>query len=86
VIERLARDIAPDVLIYVSCEPGALGRDLAHFFAAARRGGHEYHVQRVQPVDMFPHTPHIETVAVVRRCPGVQRRRRGTPARARAWS
>lgn len=85
VIERLARDVAPDVLVYVSCEPRALGRDLADFLGIARREDHEYQVRRVQPVDMFPHTPHVETVAVLQRRDGAGRRQR-TPARARARS
>jgi 23S rRNA (uracil1939-C5)-methyltransferase len=54
----LARLRAPRV-IYVSCNPAALAADLA----IARDGG--YRAERVQPVDMFPHTPHIEAVAVL---------------------
>jgi 23S rRNA (uracil1939-C5)-methyltransferase len=49
----------PDVAVYVSCDPGSLGRDLA---AVDRLG---YTARSVQPVDMFPHTPHIETVVVL---------------------
>ncbi|MGB2697024.1 MAG: 23S rRNA (uracil-5-)-methyltransferase RumA, partial [Candidatus Zixiibacteriota bacterium] len=43
-------------LIYVSCNPATLARDLKLF---CERG---YKLSQVQPVDMFPHTPHIETV------------------------
>jgi len=50
----------PARVIYVSCNPETLARDLG---VAARHG---YAVASLQPVDMFPHTPHVETVAVLR--------------------
>ncbi len=43
-------------VVYVSCDPGTLARDLK----VLSQGG--YHVTEVQPVDLFPQTPHIETV------------------------
>lgn len=46
---------APDRIVYVSCNPASQARDLALFDAA-------YRVDRVQPVDMFPHTHHVENV------------------------
>lgn len=46
--------------IYVSCNPEALARDLAVLMPT-------YHVHSVQPVDLFPHTPHVETVVVLYR-------------------
>lgn len=49
---------APRVL-YVSCNPEALASELP---SIVREG---YHVRRVQPVDMFPHTTHIETVVTL---------------------
>ena len=59
--QRLFAERRPALAVYVSCNPETLARDLA---AAAREG---YGVESLQPVDMFPHTPHVETVAVLRR-------------------
>lgn len=49
--------MAPRTLVYVSCDPDSLARDLAVLLA----GG--YRLAQVTPVDMFPHTLHVETVA-----------------------
>lgn len=46
-------------IVYVSCDPETLARDAA----ALRKSG--YRVLRVQPVDMFPHTTHVETVVML---------------------
>jgi 23S rRNA (uracil1939-C5)-methyltransferase len=48
--------LAPDRIVYVSCNPASLARDVALLSEA-------YDLLEVQPVDMFPHTYHIETVA-----------------------
>jgi len=58
VIERVA-ELAPKRIVYVSCNPATLARDLALF---ARQG---YATTRVRPFDMFPHTPHVECVATM---------------------
>jgi 23S rRNA (uracil1939-C5)-methyltransferase len=51
----------PRTAVYVSCNPESLARDLARITS---RG---YAVGSMQPVDMFPHTPHVETVVVLTR-------------------
>jgi 23S rRNA (uracil1939-C5)-methyltransferase len=66
------------VIVYVSCAPSSLARDLA---GSGLASGSAYAIERVQPVDMFPHTPHIETVVVMRRAARTVTR---TPARRRA--
>ena len=53
--------LAPARVVYVSCDPETLARDLGVLTA----GG--YRAQRIQPVDMFPHTAHIETVVKLAR-------------------
>jgi 23S rRNA (uracil1939-C5)-methyltransferase len=57
VIREVFGRLRPAQAIYVSCNPEALARDLALMSA---RG---YRIAALQPVDMFPHTAHIETVA-----------------------
>lgn len=60
VAEAIAALRAPAILV-VSCDPGTLARDLR----ALRGAG--YAVERVVPVDLFPQTPHVETVTRLRR-------------------
>ena len=60
-LRRLGRIGAPRV-VYVSCNPTTLASD-----AKALRDEHGYRLVRARPVDMFPHTPHVETVALLER-------------------
>ena len=46
---------APDRIVYVSCNPATQARDVALL-------DEKYEVTAVQPVDMFPHTHHVENV------------------------
>ncbi|UTR08847.1 23S rRNA (uracil(1939)-C(5))-methyltransferase RlmD [Evansella sp. LMS18] len=47
----------PDRVVYVSCNPATLARDLKYL------DEHGYETKEVQPVDMFPHTTHVECVS-----------------------
>lgn len=61
VIRDLLGRIRPARVVYISCNPEALARDLAD--AAA----YPYAIDSIQPVDMFPHTAHVETVVILSR-------------------
>ena len=51
--------LSPQKIVYVSCNPVTLARDLSFL---TRKG---YKVKKIQPVDMFPHTEHVETVCLL---------------------
>ena len=57
-IEAVIKTGAPRI-IYVSCNPSTLARDLRLFASAG------YTIARVQPVDMFPRTPHVECIIMM---------------------
>ena len=52
-------DAAPEKIIYVSCDPGTLARDLAYLTAD------KYEIRRIRPVDQFCHSVHVETVVLM---------------------
>jgi 23S rRNA (uracil1939-C5)-methyltransferase len=54
---------APEKIVYVSCNPSTQARDIQLF-------SNDYLVAGVQPVDMFPHTHHVENVVLLKRKPG----------------
>jgi len=58
---KLINDFSPHQLIYVSCNPTTLARDCAWLLE------YGYKIKEIQPVDMFPHTYHIECVALLER-------------------
>jgi 23S rRNA (uracil1939-C5)-methyltransferase len=60
-LRRLGRIGAPRI-VYVSCNPTTLASDVK-----ALRDDWGYELRRARPVDMFPHTPHVETVALLER-------------------
>jgi 23S rRNA (uracil1939-C5)-methyltransferase len=61
VAEQVLR-LAPERIVYVSCNPATLARDLALLQP-------HYQALEIQPIDMFPHTFHVESVARLERRP-----------------
>ena len=51
--------LAPEKIVYISCNPTTLARDLSYM-------RHVYDLMEVTPIDMFPHTYHIESVVKLR--------------------
>lgn len=56
----------PRKIIYISCHPVSLARDLNWFFAQTQKMGIKYKLDRVQTFEMFPQTDHVETIAELR--------------------
>ena len=52
--------MSPKTVVYVSCNPETLARDIDYLGKNS-----DYKVQKIQPVDMFPHTAHIECVVLL---------------------
>lgn len=55
---------APEKIVYVSCNPATQARDIQLMSI-------DYYVDKVQPVDMFPHTHHVENVVLLKRRPNM---------------
>lgn len=60
-IETVAQKIAPPEVVYISCDPATLARDVKLF---SEKG---YALSEYTPVDMFPRTAHVETVCLISR-------------------
>lgn len=58
-VVKLFLQLEAPKIVYVSCNPATLARDLNVL-------DEKYQVEKLQPVDMFPHTQHIEAVALLR--------------------
>ena len=59
-VAKVILEAAPDRMVYVSCNPASQARDLAILCR-------DYEITAVQPVDMFPHTMHVENVCALKR-------------------
>ncbi|MBF1529242.1 MAG: 23S rRNA (uracil(1939)-C(5))-methyltransferase RlmD [Prevotella salivae] len=59
-VVKVILNASPKHIVYVSCNPATQARDLQLMDA-------DYKVAAVQPVDMFPHTPHVENVVLLER-------------------
>ena len=59
-VAKVILNAAPDRMVYVSCNPASQARDLAILCE-------DYEITAVQPVDMFPHTMHVENVCALKR-------------------
>lgn len=57
-VVKQVMDTGPEKIVYVSCNPSTLARDYEMLSS-------HYGVKKIQPVDMFPHTCHIESVALM---------------------
>ena len=62
VVDTIAA-MAPRRVVYVSCDPGTLGRDVKRFAAQG------YTLARAAAVDLFPRTAHVESVVLLERTP-----------------
>jgi 23S rRNA (uracil1939-C5)-methyltransferase len=59
-VVRVILNADPEKVVYVSCNPSTQARDLALM-------AHQYNVVKIQPVDMFPQTAHVENVVLLKR-------------------
>ncbi|HEX8548693.1 MAG TPA: 23S rRNA (uracil-5-)-methyltransferase RumA, partial [Cytophagaceae bacterium] len=59
-VVKMLLEMAPKKIVYVSCNPATQARDLALM-------DEKYKIEEVQPVDMFPHTYHVENVVLLQK-------------------
>jgi 23S rRNA (uracil1939-C5)-methyltransferase len=59
-VVKTIMNASPQRIVYVSCNPATQARDLEMLCQ-------DYEIRRIQPVDMFPHTPHVENVVLLER-------------------
>jgi 23S rRNA (uracil1939-C5)-methyltransferase len=57
---KIIAQAAPEKIVYISCNPGTQSRDIQLL-------SEDYQVAGVQPVDMFPHTHHVENIVLLKR-------------------
>jgi 23S rRNA (uracil1939-C5)-methyltransferase len=53
--------LAPERIVIVSCDPATLARDVKQLAT------HDYRITRITPIDLFPQTPHTETLTVLQK-------------------
>ena len=56
---EVLKTLQPEKIIYISCNPATLARDLKEL-------EEKYNIQKIQPVDQFPYTSHIESIVVLK--------------------
>ncbi len=54
-------DLSPNLIVYASCDPATLARDVGHF------ADRDYALEHAEGFDLFPQTPHVECVVALRR-------------------
>ena len=64
-VAKVILKAAPARMVYVSCNPASQARDLALFCHSEDETAPKYRITAVQPVDMFPHTHHVENVVAL---------------------
>lgn len=64
-VARVILNAAPQRMVYVSCNPASQARDLEILCNTTAENGPKYRITAVQPVDMFPHTHHVENVVAL---------------------
>lgn len=66
-VAKVILNAAPDRMVYVSCNPASQARDLEILCNRGSDNGPQYTITAIQPVDMFPHTHHVENVVALKK-------------------